>query len=48
MNGSNITSYLPVTFGSRTFVSSQKNWATFIKEAYAVYMVFKETFFLSL
>ena len=42
MNGKSITSFLPVTYFSGTFVGSHKNWETLTKEAYAIYMTFKK------
>ena len=34
--------YLPVTYISRTFFITQKNWVTLMKIAYKIYMAFKK------
>ena len=41
VNGKDV-SFLPIAYISGTFVESQKNWATLIKEAFAIYLACKK------
>ena len=41
INGKDATSFSPTTYISGTFVGLQMNWVTLTKEAYAIYMAFK-------
>ena len=40
--------FLPITNVSRTFIGSQKNWATLMNETYAILNGIEETFILPL
>ena len=47
INGKDTASFLHIMYIRGTFAGSQKNWVTLAKEAYAVYIVFKElTYYL--
>ena len=45
INAEDITSLLPITYISGTFVGSQKYWATLMKDLYPMYMAFMKLYY---